>query len=157
MKAKNISISNNKKIIIILLVIVIALSAFFIFTKKNMKSAKVCFKSNCFYVELATSPEQQKAGLMFRDFLDEDKGMLFVYQQKGAHRFWMKNTKIPLDIIWMLSNEVVFIGANAQPCPAEGECISIDPQKEADSVLEINAGLAEKMGLKIGDKLDFDF
>ena len=67
----------------------------------------------------------------------------------------MKNTLIPLDIIWInANNEVVFISENTIPCEKDF-CPSIEPVREAKYVLEINGGLVEKIGLKIGDKLEF--
>jgi uncharacterized membrane protein (UPF0127 family) len=115
----------------------------------------VCFRSSCFYVELAKTREEQVQGLMFREKLEQNKGMLFAFNEEGDYPFWMKNTLIPLDIIWINSNrEVVFISKNAQPC-GEAECLSIDPGKQAKYVLEINGGLADRTGLKPGDALDF--
>ncbi len=91
---------------------------------------------------------------MFREKLDLDKGMLFIFEEEGEYSFWMKNTLIPLDIIWInKAKEVVFISGNTQPCQEEYSCSSINPGKNAKYVLEINAGIAEKIGLKVGDKI----
>ena len=118
--------------------------------------SQVCFRDSCFYVEIAITPEQQARGLMFRTSLEEDEGMLFIFQEEGIYPFWMKNTLIPLDIIWMDSNRiVVFIGKDEQPCGPE-ECTSINPEVPAKYVLEVNAGTVEGLGLEEGEKLDFD-
>ena len=94
---------------------------------------------------------------MFREKLDADKGMLFIYEKEGKYPFWMKNTLIPLDIIWIDKNkEVVFISANAQPCK-EDYCPSILPPENAKYVLEINGGVSEKIGLAIGEAVDIAF
>ena len=114
---------------------------------------KVCFKDNCFYVELATEPDSWNRGLMFRNNLPEDQGMLFVFGKEEDVSFWMKNMVIPLDIIWINEDrEVVFIKKNAQPC-LEDSCPSIDPGEKAKYVLEINAGLTDGIGLREGDSL----
>ena len=119
---------------------------------------KACFGSNCFFVELAKTQAEQEKGLMFRQKLDENKGMLFLFQKEGEYPFWMKNTLIPLDIIWINDeHKVVFINENSQPCPVIGECPLINPGVSATYVLEINAGLAKKYWVKIGDDIDISF
>jgi len=115
---------------------------------------EVCFKNNCFKVELAVTLKEQEKGLMFRKNLNQDEGMLFVFKEEGEHPFWMKDTLIPLDIIWINQNkEVVFISENTQPC-SENHCVSINPDKEAQYVLELKGGRVRDIGLKIGDKMD---
>lgn len=99
---------------------------------------------------------ERSRGLMYREGLDSDKGMLFIFEKEGEYPFWMKNTLISLDIIWINENkEVVFISENAQPCSEEYSCPSISPGKNAKYVLEINGGTSERIGLKIGDKANF--
>ena len=118
---------------------------------------QVCFKDYCFSVELAMTPEEREKGLMFRKNLDSDKGMLFIFDKEGKHGFWMKNTLIPLDIIWINNDrEVVFINEKTQPCK-ENDCPIIKPTKDAKYVLEINEGLSEKNGLSVGNKVYIEF
>ena len=117
---------------------------------------RVCSKSNCFDVELAVTPGKIARGLMFREYLDSDKGMLFVFKEEGNYPFWMKNTLIPLDIIWINGDkEVVYISENATPCK-EDFCPQINPSKDAKYVLEVNGVISKKIGLKIGDKIILD-
>jgi len=124
-------------------------------TKEEKKIRKVCFNENCYDVELAKTDEQRQLGLMNRESLDESKGMLFVYEDEGIHTFWMKNTRIPLDILWIDSNgTVVRIIKNAEPCTKE-YCPSINPNKKANYVLEINGGEADSIGLAEGSRLVF--
>lgn len=112
----------------------------------------VCEDNHCFTVELASSPDERAKGLMEREYLKPGKGMLFVFGAEGRHSFWMKNTKIRLDIIWINDDmEVVYISRNTEPCPEEDECHSIDPTADASYVLEVNAG--ESDGINIGDKV----
>jgi len=111
----------------------------------------VCFGQNCFQVELAVTEAQRERGLMYRNELDKNKGMLFIFDKEDIYSFWMKNTLIPLDMVWIDSNSnVVFIGQNIQPCKSL-ICPSIIPLSKAKYVLEINAGLCEEIGLKVGD------
>ncbi len=145
----------KKKIVfIILLPIILITIGLIILESRNKKEGEVCFKNNCFKVELAVTPEEQEQGLMFRKNLNQDEGMLFVFKEEGEHSFWMKNTLIPLDIIWINQNkEVVFISENTQPC-SENHCVSINPDKKAQYVLELKGGRVRDIGLKIGDKMD---
>lgn len=145
-------------LIIILLVVLVTLSVMFYFNYglKTKNPKKVCFEDNCFYIEIAKSAEEISHGLMLRENLDPDKGMFFIFSTEGNYSFWMKDTLIPLDIIWINTNkEIVFISKNSQPCKARYTCFSIDPGKNAKYVLEINAGIADKMSLNIGDKVVF--
>lgn len=93
---------------------------------------------------------------MFRKSLEEDKGMFFIFDKEGIYSFWMKNTLIPIDIIWLDKNyDIVFISKNSRPC-GNDNCLVINPNINARYVLEINAGISEKIGLKIGDKAGVD-
>ena len=119
----------------------------------NTGKSGVCFRQDCFTVELALTPEQQEKGLMGRESLPPGSGMLFVFPEEGVYPFWMKNTLIPLDMIWMDSNgTVVFIGKDEQPCGLV-ECPIINPGVRARYVLEVDAGTAERIGLEEGNGL----
>lgn len=121
------------------------------------KQNRACFKNYCFHIELAVTPEEINNGLMFRENLDFKNGMLFVFEREGKYPFWMKNTLIPLDIIWINKNkEVVFISENTQPCK-EYPCSIIKPTKNAKYVLEINGGISEKIGLVVGNKINIEY
>lgn len=145
----------SKKLILLifLLSVIIGIVLFLIF-ENNKKTARICFKDNCFEVELALTSKQKEKGLMFRKDLSRDKGMLFVYNNEIISSFWMKNVNFPLDIIWISENkEVVFISKNTLPCLTEN-CPSIKPTEKAKYVLEIKGGISEEIGLKVGDKLE---
>ena len=117
------------------------------------RSEQVCYKDKCFNVEIAKTNEEQGKGLSGRKELSGDSGMLFIFKEPGKHSFWMKDTLIPLDIIWIDEDgRVVFIKENAEPCKEEA-CDSFAPNKEAKYVLEINGGKAEEIGLSVGDKI----
>jgi len=120
------------------------------------KQSSVRFKEHRFLVELATTPEQRARGLMYRQSLDEDKGMLFIFDEEEVVPFWMKNTYIYLDIIWIdTSRKVVFISRNTPPCTEE-PYRSINPRKKAKYVLELLGGTADKIRLDVGDELILD-
>jgi len=104
-------------------------------------------------LELALTPEDQALGLMFRESLPERTGMLFVFPEDAPHHFWMKNTMIPLDMIWMdASGKVLFISANTPPCKAD-PCGTYGPDSPARQVLEIAGGMAEKEKVTVGSTL----
>jgi hypothetical protein len=129
-------------------------------TKQNAES-KVCFTlptgENCFFVELAKTNAERKKGLMNVKQLNENKGMFFIFEREGIYHFWMKNTLIPLDIIWIDSdNKIVFIKESAQPCKSL-VCPNINPEAKAKYVLEINGGQAKAIGLKIGDNVSVTY
>lgn len=117
---------------------------------------QVCFKDNCFEIELAKTPTERSQGLMFRKELNYNRGMLFVFEDEDIHSFWMKNTFIALDIVWLnKEKQVVYISNNVQPCNSDS-CPLIDPEQKAMYVLELNAGVCESIGLRIGDTLSFN-
>ena len=115
----------------------------------------MCLQDTCFFVEVAVTEEEHRRGLMFRESLSPDEGMLFVFDDERPRAFWMKNTLIPLDIIWInAKGKVVFIKKNAHPC-GEHLCPSFGPEAPARYVLEINSGMAEKIGMTEGDTVRF--
>jgi len=116
----------------------------------------VCIKGRCFQVELAVTPDARARGLMFRKHLNKDSGMLFIFEEEDIHPFWMKNTLIPLDILWINSRrEIVFMSKKTQPCIAD-PCPVIQPGKKAKYVLELQGGISDTIGLIEGDKISLD-
>ncbi len=125
----------------------------------NIAYAKTCkiVKINGVTIkaEIASTPREKARGLMFREKLAGDEGMLFIYQKEGIYQFWMKNTKIPLDIIWIdKDKKIVFIKKDARPCATSCELFSSGINSKY--VLEVNSGFSEKNGLKIGDIAEFN-
>ncbi len=147
----------QKKILLIAFLFAVLFgAAAILMNNQKEEQSQVCFQNFCFNVELAKTVGEITRGLMFRESLGANTGMLFIFEKEGAYPFWMKNTFIPLDIIWINSEkEVVFVSENTRPCKDEYFCLSINPGKNAKYVLEINGGIAEKVGLKIGDKMSF--
>lgn len=113
-------------------------------------------EETCFDVELAKTTVQIERGLMYRKELDRNMGMLFIFEKEDIYPFWMKNTLIPLDIIWIdVNGKVVYISQNAEPCK-DLTCPLITPSGKAKYVLEINGGISKEFGLTVGDAVVLD-
>ena len=139
-------------LVVLGLLIVISLVGFHNNNKKD-EVKQVCINEMCFEVEVADDDKERQIGLMNRDFLEEDKGMLFVFPESDIHSFWMKDTLISLDMIWINENgEIVFIKENATPLSEE----IISPNMEALYVLEVNDGIVEKYGIGVGDEVEIN-
>ena len=107
-------------------------------------------------VEIAANDELRARGLMFRDRLDADRGMLFLFPGESVLSFWMKNYRIPLDMIFMdSSRRIVGISENVPPCKFD-PCPSYGPGVASRYVLEVGGGVARQHGLKTGDVLTFE-
>lgn len=103
-----------------------------------------------FRVELAATPETRRKGLMYRRKMAKDAGMLFIFPESRRHGFWMKNTLIPLDMLFVTGDgRIVHVHHNAQP----GSLTPIRPGEAAVAVLEINGGLSRQLGIAAGDRL----
>jgi hypothetical protein len=145
---------SRKKFTIYLLSIAAAAAVaawLFVMGQENDKKPEVCIKSQCYKVESAVTPQERTQGLMFRESLGRSSGMLFEFGQEGIYSFWMKNTLIPLDIVWIgADKKIIFISKNTPPCSGD-ICPPVNPGKNASYVLEINAGETGRIGAKIGD------
>ena len=106
-------------------------------------------------VEVADTLEERRVGLMHREFLDENKGMLFIFEDAQPRTFWMKNTLIPLDIIFISDDLQILNIAQAVPC-REDPCVLYPSEGSARYVLEVNQGFIEKRGIIIGDKVQLN-
>uniref|UniRef100_A0A7C4XUW9 DUF192 domain-containing protein n=1 Tax=candidate division WWE3 bacterium TaxID=2053526 RepID=A0A7C4XUW9_UNCKA len=135
---------------------------YFIFFKHTRYSQinYVVLEDKKIEVEIADTQAERTKGLMFRKELAENSGMLFVFDNSSRHTFWMANTYIPLDIIWINEDmEIVYISKDTPPCTETGNlqamCTTYSPDKAAKFVLEVNAGWTEKNGIKVGDAVNF--
>ena len=106
-------------------------------------------------VEVADTSEKRATGLMFREVLDEESGMLFVFQWQDYYSFWMKNTLIPLDMIWISEDMEIVDIQQTEPCK-ENPCSSYKPNAPGKYVLEVNQGFASRNNIEIGDKIVLD-
>ena len=107
-----------------------------------------------FDIEVARTEDQRARGLMFRDSMAGNHGMLFVHEREEPQAYWMKDTHIPLDILYFDSNRrLVAQQRNVPPCSAGDACPSYPSDVPATYVLELNAGNADAMNLKNGAEL----
>ena len=111
-------------------------------------------KSPQFFSELASSPQARSVGLMFRTSLPQDHGMLFLFEELSPHSFYMKNTYVPLDIIFMDTRgptaTVVGVLEHMRALDETSKSLS----EPSLSALEVNAGLARKLGIKKGSLVE---
>lgn len=103
-------------------------------------------------IEIADNSYERQTGLMYRESMETNQGMLFIFPEEAPRAFFMKNTHIPLDIIYYNSDSLaVSFQENAQPMDET----SLPSEAPAQFVLEINAGLAQEWNIEKGDKIDF--
>jgi uncharacterized protein len=107
-------------------------------------------------VELATTDETRARGLMFRDQMAEDHGMLFIHDRQELQAYWMKNTRLALDILYFDDQRrLVSQQRDVPPCSAGDRCPPYPSSGPARYVLELNAGQAQKLGLQDGAVMTF--
>ncbi len=117
--------------------------------------SQVCIDTSCFQVEVADTFFTQEKGLMNREKLSQDQGMLFIFKNPDIYTFWMKNTLIPLDIIWIDQNQkIVDITKNATACNTE-TCPEFKSSQHVKYVLEINAGISQEKKFQTGQMVEF--
>jgi len=108
-------------------------------------------------VEVSDTPEKRSLGLGKRDKLLKGWGMLFVFQERIPHHFWMKDMQFPIDIIWIDNLRIIDLAENVPP-PENGDSPEVfKPTRPSNFVLEIEAGGAKALGLKLGQKLRYQF
>jgi uncharacterized protein len=126
-------------------------------SQKLPLSAQVKINGQIILLEVARTSEEQSIGLMYRTELAANRGMLFVFSPPRPVSFWMKNTLIPLDMIFVSNGVVRYIGEKIPPCkttncPGYGP----EPSLKIDSVIELRGGRAAELKIKVGDRLKID-
>ena len=106
-------------------------------------------------VEVVTRSADQARGLMYRRSLEKDSGMLFIFRREEPQCFWMKNTLIPLDMIFISRDLVIVDITTMQPCTTD-PCPGYTSRQPAKYVLEVNAGYCRSYNIIIGDKISSD-
>jgi uncharacterized protein len=103
-------------------------------------------------LEVAQTPEQQATGLMFRQSLANDRGMLFLFEPARPVSFWMRNTLIPLDMVFLRDGEIKAIAAEVPPCTTPS-CPTYPSGAAVNQVIELRSGRAAELGLAVGQQL----
>ena len=148
--------NQNKMIILIISIILITLlgGLLLMLLKQDNQTSKpqVCFNNNCFFVELAKTEKEHETGLMFRKSMNENNGMLFIFNNNNEKSFWMKNTFINLDIIFIDEDlQITKISKNNSYCDDNCQII----KGMGKYVLEIDAGMSDEIGIKEGERVRF--
>jgi uncharacterized membrane protein (UPF0127 family) len=107
-------------------------------------------------LEVADDFEERQQGLMFRTELDEDAGMIFVFTDESPRSFWMKNTLIPLDVVYISSELIIVDIKTMPPCGEQPICPSYPSQAASRYAVEMNAGTAGDLGMQVGDLISFE-
>ena len=146
----------NKFFIILIAIVVVGIVFYSNNQNISVNTATVMINDLILEVEVAASPAAWVRGLSFREGLDKNKGMLFVYPDHQVRIFWMKDMKFPLDIIWVKDNRIIGIEKNV-PIPTSEDIPTVSSPEPVNYVLEVNAGFSQRYGLKIGDKIVVNF
>jgi len=134
--------------------VIVALVYMYLSGGQTVQPAQICFTGSCVRVEIADNAESRMVGLMNRTSLPYDGGMLFVFDSEGTYSFWMKDTLIPLDMIWLDSELRVVDIQHAVPCTGS-PCLEYVPSGKAKYVLEVNEGYADRKMISVGDRATF--
>lgn len=150
----------RRPFIIFGIVIATAIILRMIYWLSPMTESRVVIRGQSIVVEVARGQETRRQGLSGRMTLADDHGMLFIFPEKEVQRFWMKDTFIPLDILWIDDGRIVDIAPRV-PAPAFGTPDAALPfytsKIPATMALEVNAGAVERFGWQLGDTVEFVF
>lgn len=107
-------------------------------------------------LEVARTPQQQATGLMYREALADDRGMLFTFDPPRPVQFWMRNVVIDLDMVFMHDGKVAAIAANVPPCRTT-PCPTYGPDVAIDQVIELRGGRAAELNVQVGDIISINY
>lgn len=119
-------------------------------------AATVTIGEQTINLEVADTPQKRGIGLMFRDSLPSDRGMIFTFDRPQNVTFWMKNVRFPLDMIFLQNGRIVSIAANVPPCTND-PCPSYGSPSLFNAVIELGGGRAAELGLQAGDRLKVEY
>ncbi|KAF3980636.1 MAG: DUF192 domain-containing protein [Methylococcales symbiont of Iophon sp. n. MRB-2018] len=151
------SIKKSKKILLSFLLLTVSFSSQGEGKYINFEYGQLVFTAHNFAieVEVASTKMQRTMGLMFRKYLAPNKGMLFVFDEEVIQWIWMKNTFIPLDIIYISEQwKIVSILKDLKSCDKD-PCSMYSSNKKAKYMLEINAGIVDEKGIAVAEKINF--
>lgn len=170
-KAEIMKKNNDKKILntfikrvtIIIAIKIIIILFFFINAHKKISNTPTeieqkpnfCFKEKCINLEIAKTPQERELWLMFREHLDKDDWMLFIFDKPWRYSMWMRNTLIPLDIIRLSTGYKVEEIFTAAPCEEE-ICPLYKTENDSLWAIEVNSWTAKKLELKPGDIIELN-
>lgn len=148
----------KKYFIVIILIFLLAVAGLFLGKNNQSKIKKIYFKDKLLTVEVADTPSLRTQGLSGRKEMAQDHGMLFIFEKEEVYSFWMKDMHFPLDFIWIRDDVVADISKNVPVPETDDERFlpTYTPSVPVDKVLEINAGIANELGIKVGDKVTFN-
>jgi uncharacterized protein len=148
-----------KKYSIFVIVIIILIGIIYALGFRTVKPAEIEYEQliindKVINIEIADTNEKKAKGLGDRQSLQQEHGMLFVFEDKHQYGFWMKGMQFPLDIIWLDDNKIVDISKNVQ-VENENSLSTYKPKTPINYVLEVNAGYVDQNDIKIGDIVEF--
>jgi len=148
---KKIKLARRFTLIGVVLVTCCGLALLSIFSSRGGQTLTI--GTNRLHIETANTVQEKRSGLCCRNSLSPDSGMLFIYDAPAIHKFWMKNTRIPLDMYWIDSGrKIVYIQRNVKPNTYPK---TFGPDIPAQYILETNAGYAETHTIQVGDTAQF--
>lgn len=164
-KNQKASLLSKRNISIAVLAIVLIVAVYFLFIRKKssepewVREGEVTFLNSAsrntlakIEIEAATNPTERQQGLMYRSHMDEDKGMLFIFDHEDMQSFWMKNTIIPLDIIFIDSKGVInTIHRKTSPFSEK----SLPSKGKSQFVVEVNGGFCQRHNINEGDLIEY--
>ncbi|MDO8634449.1 MAG: DUF192 domain-containing protein [archaeon] len=122
--------------------------------EKALPAGELCFPQKCISIERATTPQEQARGLMFRESISDDGGMLFIFPNEGRRFFWMKNVSFPIDMLWLDGEKKVAGITSAKPC-ASDPCQTYPSPEGVKYVVEVAGGFSKKNGVVVGTQVVF--
>ncbi len=152
-KSKYTIFSLTLKKIILFFIIFVGVSTIFLLYRQ---SKSVCFENKCIEVEVMDTPNKRSLGLMYRPRLQEDKGMLFVFDYPLKTSFWMKNMQFSIDMIFIRENKTIaHIEKDVPPCYND-HCPTYPSIERIKYVVEVNAGFSDNYGLSLNQDVYID-
>lgn len=141
----------RKKLLLLVLILLLIPVSYFYY--KNYNNLSVSIKGVNVKVRLAKTPKETEQGLSGVTNLGKNEGMLFLMGKKNIYTFWMKDMKIPLDIIWIADNKIVYISSNV-PVEDNSQLTLYHPKQAVNYVLEVNSGFCHRNNINPGDAVE---
>ena len=144
-----------KKIFFISAITLLAVSIFYYL--RHPAGVKVQIGENVFYVDVAVTTPEKELGLGNRNSLEPNHGMLFAYDHKEQYSYWMKNMRFPIDILWIVPDNTIADITKNIPVATSTALTVYSPKVPVNKVLELNAGVSDRLGIHVGDTVHIVF